>query len=265
MGEQYEHNGKRITLIDLSVMLSNKTSHFEPNPHQIRYSTHNEGVSTTEKILGLDSSYWPEGEAWAVEEVTLSSHAGTHVDAPYHYGSKYNGSPARTIDQVPLRWCYGDGVLLDMRNKQKGEEITKEDIKQELKRINYSLKPFDIVLIFTGASKFFDSPGYEFMHAGLDRSATEYLVDQGVKLIGIDAWGLDRPFDVLAREAKEGKVQFWESHLLGREKEYLQIEKLCNLDRIPKAYGFTISAFPINIENASAGWSRVVAIIEEEL
>ena len=63
-------------------------------------------------------------------------------------------------------------------------------------------------------------------------SATEWLIDQGVKLIGIDAWGLDRPFDVTAQEAKEGTTQFWEAHLVGRKKEYCQIEKLCNLDQI---------------------------------
>lgn len=263
MIEQFQRNGKHITLIDLSVMLSNKTSLFEPNPHYIRYSSHCEGVRITEKFLGLDASYWPDEEAWAVEEVTLSTHAGTHIDAPYHYGSTYDESPARTVDQVPLQWCYGDGVLFKMSHKEKGDAITRKDLEEELNRIGYTLKPFDIVLIYTGASKYFNSPGYEFQHSGLDRSATEYLVNQGIKLIGIDAWGLDRPFDVLAREAKEGKVQFWESHLFGREKEYLQIEKLCNLELLPKPYGFTISAFPVNIENASAGWSRVVAIIEE--
>ena len=71
------------------------------------------------------------------------------------------------------------------------------------------------------------------MHAGLTASATEWLIDQGVKLIGIDAWGLDRPFDVTAKEAKAGKSQFWEAHLVGRRKKYCQIEKLCNLDRSP--------------------------------
>jgi kynurenine formamidase len=68
----------------------------------------------------------------------------------------------------------------------------------------------------------------------------------------------------MAQEAKEGRVQFWEAHLVGRKKEYCQIEKLCNLDQIPKPFGFKVSAFPVNIANGSAGWSRVVAIIEEE-
>ncbi|MCY8818831.1 hypothetical protein [Bacillus atrophaeus] len=59
---------------------------------------------------------------------------------------------------------------------------------------------------------------YECLHAGLTASATEWL-------IGIDAWGLDCPFDITVKEAKEGKLQFWESHLVGRRKEYYQIRK----------------------------------------
>ncbi|MBI4496106.1 MAG: cyclase family protein, partial [Deltaproteobacteria bacterium] len=57
--------------------------------------------------------------------------------------------------------------------------------------------------------------------------------------------------------------QLWAAHWVGREKEYLHIENLTNLDQIPRPYGFTVAAFPIKIERASAGWVRAVAIIEE--
>ncbi|MFC4547246.1 cyclase family protein [Paenactinomyces guangxiensis] len=263
--ETIERNGKRTILIDLSDRLSNKTSEYELNPHRITYLDHAAGVELGEKALGLGKEYWPDQVAWAVEEVTLSTHSGTHIDAPLHYGPMSGGKPARTIDQVPLHWCYGDGVLLDITHKKVGEGISAEDIQAELERIRYEIKPYDIVLIHTGASKYFGTPHYAFKKSGLVKNATEWLVNQGIKLIGIDAWGLDRPLNIMAEEAKEGKVQFWESHLFGREKEYCQIEKLCNLDQIPKPYGFKVSAFPINIENASAGWSRVVAIFEEEI
>ena len=64
-------------------------------------------------------------------------------------------------------------------------------------------------------------------------------------------------------DAVAGKAQFWESHLLGREKEYCQIERLANLESLPQPTGFTVSAFPFKLEGASAGWARVVAIVEE--
>lgn len=261
----FERNGKRRVLIDLSDRLDNATRSHELNQHEIHYYSHEESVDVTEKMLGIGKGDWRDGVGWAVEEVTLSTHSSTHVDAPYHYGPKSGGQPACTIDQIPLEWCYGDGVVLDMRDKGIGEGIIDTDLQKELERIGYRLKPYDIVLIHTGASQYFGTPDYAFKQPGLTRSAVEWLLDQGVRMIGIDAWGLDRPFDVLAREAKEGKVDFWEAHLVGRDRGYCQIEKLCNLDQLPKPFGFTVSAFPINIARASAGWSRVVAIFEEEI
>ena len=107
------------------------------------------------------------------------------------------------------------------------------------------------------------APGYERRHPGLRVDATEFLVDSGVRLIGIDAWGLDRPFEVMIEDAQAGRAQFWESHLLGRRKEYCQIERLANLDALPRPTGFVVSAFPFKLERASAGWARVVAIFDE--
>jgi kynurenine formamidase len=59
------------------------------------------------------------------------------------------------------------------------------------------------------------------------------------------------------------KETFMESHKLGHEREYIHMETLANLDKIPKPFGFKIAAFPINIEGASAAWIRPVAILEE--
>jgi len=102
------------------------------------------------------------------------------------------------------------------------------------------------------------------LHPGLERSATQYLVEHGVKVIGIDAWGLDRPFDVMFREAASGVPgRFWESHFYGKEREYCQIEKLTNLDKIPRPFGFRVACFPYKLRGASAAWTRAVAIIEE--
>jgi kynurenine formamidase len=154
-------------------------------------------------------------------------------------------------------------VLLNMSHKGEGEGITAADVERELDRIGHDLQPLDIVLVRTDASRFFESPGYQERHAGLRRSATEYLVRRGVKLIGIDAWGLDRPFSVMAEEARAGDVdQLWESHRFGEEMEYCQIEKLANLANLPHPTGFTVAAFPIKLERASGSWARVVAILD---
>ena len=244
---------------DLSDCLSNDTSAFEFNRHDITYVTP-EATAEQSAEWGLGPAYFPDGVLLSAEVVTLSTHSGTHVDAPLHYGPAANGH-TRTIDEVPLEWCYGPGVRLDLRGADRVAGITRADVEAELDRIGHVLQPLDIVLVWTGTS--LKLPGYESRHPGLRRDATEFLVDSGVKLIGIDAWGLDRPFDVMIEDARAGRSQFWESHLLGREKEYCQIERLANLDTLPRPTGFTVSAFPFKIERASGGWARVVAIVDE--
>jgi kynurenine formamidase len=248
------------TFYDLSDTLSNATSEFEFNKHEITYIGP-ELTAVESENWGLGPDYWPDGVAMSAEVVTLSTHSGTHVDAPLHYGPAAGGGHTRPIDEVPLEWCYGDGVLLDLRACDRAAGITRPDVEAELARIGHALKPLDIVLVRTGTD--LKQPGYEQRHAGLRVDATEFLVDSGVRLIGIDAWGLDRPFELMLEDAQAGRAQFWESHLLGRRKEYCQIERLANLDALPRPTGFTVSAFPFKLEGASAAWARVVAIFDE--
>lgn len=202
-----------------------------------------------------------EGKALQAELVSLSTHAGTHIDAPAHYGPAAQGK-AMTIDEVPLSWCFGPGVRLDLRHKDRVAGIWRHDVEAALDAAGHDLRPLDVVLVWTGTD--LRRPGYENASAGLRRDATEFLVDAGVRMIGIDAWGLDRPFDVMVAEARRGELaQVWESHILGREKPYAQIERLSNLEELPTATGFTVYAFPHKIEGAGAGWARVVAVYEE--
>lgn len=261
MAEIVDTGGRKFEIYDLSLPLSNDTSTFQPNGHRIEYVTAEQTVRMTEERFGLGADYWPAGKGYNIERVDLSTHSGTHLDAPHHYGPTVRGERGRTIDELPLRWCIGDGVRLDLRHKKSGEGITANEVADELARLNYQLKPYDIVLIWTGTSQYFHTAGYDSMHPGLRRDATEYLIDQGVRLIGIDAWSIDRPFSVMIPEAKAGdRDQLWESHLLGREKEFAQIEMLCNLDSLPQPSGFSVIALPVSIAQASGAWSRVVAV-----
>jgi kynurenine formamidase len=263
--ETFTRGRVTTTLVDLSDRVSNETAGHEPNAHHITYVDHAQTPAMYEGALGIPTDVWPDGRMAAVESVTLSSHTGTHVDAPYHYGPESAGAAALTIDRVPLSWCFGRGVLLDFSSLPAGAGIDADDVARALAEVGHRLEPYDIVLVRTDASRHFAEPGYENRHAGLRRTAVAYLVERGVRLIGIDAWGLDRPFDVMAAEAREGDVeQLWEAHFYGKEHPYCQIEKLCNLDALPRPTGFRVIAFPVKLERASAAWARVVAVYEEQ-
>jgi len=251
-------------IIDLSVPFENNAT--EPTPPVIEHWDHANGAMRMAKLAGVRASDFPDSLALASEKIVGYAHTGTHVDSPYHYGPLCEGKPARTIDQVPLEWCYGDGVVLDMRHKEPGAEITVDDLKAALGKINYTLRPMDIVLLQTGCDKYWgtDLETYLSMQSGLGVKGTKWLLDQGIRCIGIDAWTLDRPPKAMAAAFRESgdRDELWASHMYGRKHEYLQIEKLAQLDQLP-SFGFKVAAFPTKFANSSAGWTRAVAIIEE--
>ena len=213
---------------------------------------------------GMDKSDLPKGLGWAVENLSLTTHSGTHMDAPYHYHPTMDqGKAALTIDEIPLEWCIGNGVLLDFRHKDDGERITVKDIRKSLDAIRYELEPLDIVLIHTGADKAWGTEKYLTSGAGMDRESTLFLTEQGIRVCGIDAWSWDRPLPHIAKEFKETQNPkvIWEAHYAGIETGYCHMEKMANFEAIGRPFGFIIYCFPIKIKGAGAGWVRPVAMV----
>jgi len=214
---------------------------------------------------GLDKKDLPGEEGWAVENLKISTHNGTHLDAPYHYHSTMDsGKRAITIDEVPLDWCFSDGVKLDFRHFEDGYVVTPRDIDNELDRIGYQIKPFDIVLVNTSAGKRYGYDDYLLKGCGIGREATLHLTSKGVKVTGTDAWSWDAPFAHTAKRFAENKDPsiIWEGHRAGMERAYCHIEKLSSLEKLPD-FGFLVSCFPFKIKGASGGFIRAVAILEE--
>ena len=253
---------RKPQFIDLTIPIEHQAPG-EPFPGTVEYMDHRKGAEHLGGFGQVPADEFPEGMGLAWEEVTAITHTGTHLDAPYHFGPMSEGKKSKTIDEVPLDWCFGDGVVLDVRHVGAGGAITVEHLEEALKKIDYELKPMDIVLLMTGADKKWGSPEYLGAHCGMTREATIWLIDRGIKVIGTDGYGFDRPFMVMIGEHKQGvEGALWPAHFTGRDREYCHIEKLANLDKIPKPFGFKVSVFPINVPGASAGWARAVAIVE---
>ena len=258
---------KKRRFVDLSINIEAGLPSDPPMMiPKIDYINHEMGVSSMMDFFpGIKKEDLPDSLGWALEFVHLSTHSGTHLDAPYHYHPTMDkGKPSATIDEIPLEWCFADGVLLDFRNKGDGERITVTDVKKALQKIKYEIKPLDIVLIQTGAEAYWGKAEYLIKGAGMDRESTLYLTEKGVKIVGIDAWSWDRPLPFLAKEFQEKHDPrvIWEAHFAGIEIGYCHMEKMANLSSIGLGHGFQICCFPIKIKKASAGWVRPVAIVE---
>jgi kynurenine formamidase len=250
-------------IFDLSVPTEDSPS--EPVPLKVEHKAHAQSVAIIEMFLGGKKEDLADGLGWADDAVTLGAHSGTHVDAPWHYAPLSEGKTARTIDAMPLEWFYHDGVVLDMRHKPQGSGIIVEDVKDALKKINYSLKPWDIVMIQTDADKLWGKPEYFSAGCGMTEASTLWIIEQGCRVMGIDSWGWDRPFNAIKEEFEKTKDRglIWTAHKAGIKKEYCHIEKLANLDKLPRPFGFKVACFPVKLTGGSAGWSRVVAIFED--
>ncbi len=249
-----------MKLIDLSAPIAPDPAEY---PDLLRtdvaYEDHAAGAQAIESLFGLGPELLRDGEGWAVDTFTrLGTHNTTHVDAPWHYNSTVAGRPAQTIDELPLEWFFAPGVVIDATDRADGEVLGAADVRERLPR---PLAERDIVLVRTGRDAFYGQPDYMARGPGVSAEATIWLHDQGVRVMGIDAWGWDAPLHMQAEQAlaEQRPGVFWAAHQADRD--YSQIERLVNLGSLP-AEGFTVACFPLRLVGGSAAPARVVAILD---
>lgn len=253
-----------MRIVDLSVPLATDT-HWAPwwARTRVKHQSHKMGARVMRLLFGVPRRYLATGTGWANDHLSLSTHGTTHVDAPWHYAPRCGDRPARTIDQIPLEWFYGPGVVLDMRHVDAQSAATVDDVQQALRDMNYELQPGVIVLMQTGNDAYLGQRSYFERGPGVSPEATRWLIEQGIRVMGIDAWGWDRPLRQQAAEARRQRCPgiFWGAHYVGAELEYCHMERLAQLDQLPP-HGFTVCAFPLKVVGGSAGPARVVALLD---
>src|SRR6478736_6416429 len=103
---------------------------------KIKHKPHKASYWLIRLFIGLPKELFPQHfTGWADDSIRkMGVHASTHIDAPWHYGPISEGKPAKTVDQIPLDWCYGPGVKIDMRHKQELDPITADDLKEAVQK-----------------------------------------------------------------------------------------------------------------------------------
>lgn len=176
----------------------------------------------------------PEGEWYVMSDVELMDHVGTHIEAPLHCLKD-----GMDLSQIPLEKLIGDAVILDLRDAYSDSGVTPEQVKKAVDDAG-GIKKNDIVFCMMGETDYFST------------EAIRWLVDAGMKLMGVDSAGLEIPHSVSHAN---------ENHLALFRADIPLIERLANLDRLSKSR-VKVYALPIPVAGLDAFPLRVIAIEE---
>jgi kynurenine formamidase len=182
-----------------------------------------------------------EGKPLNISQLVIATHAGSHVDAPYHAFEH-----GRTIDQLPLDTFVGRGALVPVQ-RAGGEAITADDLEDS----GVAIERGDILLVQTGWDVHFTSPEYG-MHPYLAEEACRWMVERGVKLVALDFLTPDLPVSLRPPDFA------YPAHrtLLGADIPI--VENLRGFGALEGAR-FRVLAFPLRLRGGDAGHVRVVA------
>ena len=221
---RYTDKTNLMPLLDLTLEISTKLPSFpgSPQPRFISWATN-------------------EDDGYNLELIFLSSHSGTHIDAPFHFIE--NGLK---IDKIPLKRLVTDAVLCRIK-KGADKAITKQDII-EFENKHGKLQPNSTLIFATGWHKNLLKKYYFTKNPGLSIFAAKYLVKKKISLVGIDSPSIDLGLD----------SRFLVHHQL-LDNGILILENLCNLEKISGVH-FKLVVLPLKLKGATGSPVRAVAL-----
>jgi kynurenine formamidase len=205
-------------------------------------------VTISEKIPTFPGSPRPHFISWSklkkdkynIEMLFLSSHTGTHVDAPYHFLN--NGKKIHQID--PKRFI-SDAIMIKISSKP-NYSITKSDILKFEKKSG-KIPNHSTIVFKTGWNDKPSRKNFFSQNPGLSISAAKYLAQKKTNLVGIDSPSID-----------VGTNSEFAAHHVLLKNNVLILENLCNLGRLKPR--FTLVALPLKLENATGSPVRAIAL-----
>jgi len=187
----------------------------------------------------------------------MEDHTGTHVDAPLHfYDGEHRAPRGKSIAELPLEKLIGEAVLIDASDKAPGEPVSRRRLETRAAAQGVTIRRGDIVLVRFWP-KPWGEPMDEFLNArGLALDACEWLLERGVKAVGVDHANLE------GKLAKEFGNFDAPGHLLflHPSREIPIMENLVNLEHIGQAR-FRFAALPLRMRGATGSPIRAVAIV----
>ena len=175
-----------------------------------------------------------------LELLFMSSHTGTHIDAPYHFSED-----GLTVEKIPLNRLIQNAILIKIF-KKRNQSITISDIK-DFERKHEPIPQNSTIVFYTNWQKNSKKNYFFTENPGLNENAAKYLVSKNINLVGIDSPSIDL-----------GKNSKFPVHKIFSKKNILIVENLDNLEKIP-SQKFLFSIFPLKLKGASGSPIRAVA------
>ncbi len=175
-----------------------------------------------------------------LELLFMSSHTGTHIDAPYHFSED-----GLTVEKIPLNRLIQNAILIKIF-KKRNQSITISDIK-DFERKYEPIPQNSTIVFYTNWQKNSKKSYFFTENPGLNENAAKYLVSKNINLVGIDSPSIDL-----------GKNSKFPVHKIFSKKNILIVENLDNLEKIP-SQKFLFSIFPLKLKGASGSPIRAVA------
>ena len=227
-----------MKIVDLSRELYHRTPTYPGHPPVIHgiWKSHEDALADSGNVYGLASMF-----------VSMPDHAGTHIDAPRHFGKR--GIP---INEYPLEKCIVPGICLDLRHIAPQAEITPADLKAAVNKTSIDVPKGGTVLLCTGHhARTFPRKEYSTHNSGVNVAATEWLANQGIVHFGIDSM----------RPGPEGDVNAL-VHKACLELDITHIESLCNLEALIGQGKFRFLCLPLKWRGGTGSPIRAVAVFE---
>lgn len=202
-----------------------------------RFSVETIGAETVNKnVVRL------QGQWYIMSKISMVSHIATHIEVPYHLFPD-----GCDLASLPLEICFGQAVLLDFTHIQKRVEVSLEEVKEAAERIG-GIPEKSIVLCNLGYSSRYGTEEYS-QSPYFSARALQWLADSGMKLMGVDAGGVEIP----------GSEEHGNHGILFSNRIPL-IENVAHLELLPVSH-FQVAAFPYPIKGVEAFPVRVVAFL----
>jgi arylformamidase len=184
-----------------------------------------------------------ENQWYIMHDITMVSHIGTHIEAPYHILKN-----APDISEIPLENLCGDAVILNLQGLPQKSAISVDIVKEAAAKAG-GIKQGDIVLCDLGYAIYYGSSHYG-QAPYFTTEAIKWLASSGMKLMGVDATGVEIP-------ASETHV----NHHALFERNIPLIENVAGFDKLSSCR-VKVFAFPVAVKGLESFPVRVVAVEE---